>query len=89
MRKPGDVKLTVTVSATEIIVNQAIYAGVDGPILVKEFDPATDPDEIRMISDTDQVDAWLRENGFERTTPWSIGRAYDGMYLKADLIERR
>lgn len=89
MRKPGDIKLTVTVTDTEIVVNQAIYAGVDGPILVRDFDPAADPDEIRTLSDTDQVDAWLRENGFERTTPWNIGRSYAGLYLKADLIERR
>lgn len=77
MNKPGDVKLTVTVTATELIVNQAIYAGVDGPVLVEP-----------VPGDLARVDDILRAEGYERTTGWTTGQSYEGLYLKADLIRR-
>lgn len=77
MRKPGDVKLTVTLTNEEIVINQAIYAGVDGPIHVEP-----------LPGDLARVDEILAAEGFERTEPWRTGQAYYGLYLEAELIRR-
>ncbi|HEU4751975.1 MAG TPA: hypothetical protein VFU47_02625 [Armatimonadota bacterium] len=78
MRKPGDVKLTVILTNEEMIVNRAVYAGVDGPVF-------SEP----LPGDLARVDDILRAEGYERTTDWKTGRAYYGLYLEAELIERR
>jgi hypothetical protein len=78
MRKPGDVKLTVTVDQEEIVVNQSIYAGVDGPILVER---------IGDVGDLDQVDGFLRDNGLMRTDAWKLRKAYNGLHLEAPLTQ--
>jgi hypothetical protein len=77
MSNPGDVKLTVTVDQEDIVVNQSIHAGVDGPIF-------TEP----VPGDLARVDEILKAEGFERVSEWQTGRAYNGLYLKADLIQR-
>jgi hypothetical protein len=73
--KPGDITLTAIIDSDEMIIREARYAGVDGPIRW-----------LALPSDTDEADKALEAESFQRITPWAIRKTYDGMCLEATLI---
>lgn len=75
MSKPGDITLTAIIDADEMIIREARYAGVDGPICW-----------LALPDDLEKADEALAEKGFERITSWAIRKTYAGMSLEAILI---
>jgi hypothetical protein len=75
MSKPGDITLTAIIDAEDMIVREARYAGIDGPIAW-----------LARPADTDEADKALEDKGFQRITPWAIRTTYAGMSLEATLI---
>ena len=79
MRKAGDITWTAIVSADELVIREARYAGVDGPIHSAEFDGQGRPD----LSDVDEM---LAAQGFTRTDrPWVLVKTYEGLALEVTL----
>lgn len=79
MNKPGDITYTAVVSADEIVIREARYAGTDGPIFSAEFDGAGRPD-------TDDLDDMLKAQGFERSgRAWVLVKSYEGLWLEVTL----
>jgi hypothetical protein len=79
MRKPGDITWTAIVDAEELVIREARYAGVDGPIYSAEFDGQGRPD----LGDVDEM---LAAQGFTRTgRDWVLVKAYDGLRLEVTL----
>jgi hypothetical protein len=78
MAKPGDITYTAIVGAEELVIREARYAGVDGPIFTAEFDGAGRPD-------LDEVEAMLAARGFRRSGAWVLGKTYEGLNLEAVL----
>lgn len=75
MRKPGDVTLTAIITADELIIREARYAGIDGPI-----------GTLALPASTDAADAALEGARYQRITPWAIRTGYAGITLEATLI---
>lgn len=79
MRKPGEITWTAIVTAEELIIREARYAGVDGPIFTAEFDGQGRPD----LGDVDEM---LASQGFTRTgRDWVLCTGYAGLTLEVTL----
>lgn len=72
--KPGDITLTVIIDADEMIIREARYAGVDGPIKW-----------LPRPADLDGAEVVLKAQGFERTSAWRVVTGYAGLTLEAQL----
>ncbi len=72
--KPGEITLTAIIDSDEMIIREARYAGVDGPICW-----------LALPADTDEADQALEAKGFRRTSAWAIRKTYAGMSLEAKL----
>lgn len=73
-----NVKYTAIVTGTELIIRQAIRAGIDGPI----FDGP-------VPADLEAVDLKLSGQGFMRTEAWRVSNGYAGLTLEAELTTVR
>ena len=74
--QPGDITHTAIISGNQMIIREARYAGIDGPIAW-----------MALPADLDKADAMLEEKRFQRITPWAIRETYEGMALEATLLE--
>ena len=59
----------------ELVVNKSIPAGIDGPCNTARLDLASLYD----------VERYLADRQFTRTSDWRLRKAYDGLRLEADL----
>jgi hypothetical protein len=74
--QPGDITHTAIISGDEMIIREARYAGIDGPIYC-----------LPLPADLDRADAMLEEKRFQRITPWAVRKTYEGLALEATLLE--
>lgn len=79
MSKPGDITYTAIVDGNELIIREARYAGIDGPIFSTGFSSEGRPN-------LEQADQILTGQGFTRgDRPWDLVRTYDGLILECKL----
>lgn len=74
--QPGDITHTAIIGGDEMIIREARYAGIDGPIAW-----------LALPADLDQADEALAEKGFQRLTAWTVRKTYEGLALEATLLQ--
>jgi hypothetical protein len=75
--QPGDITHTAVITDEDgLIIREARYAGIDGPI-----------HWLATPADTDAADEALAAKGFQRITAWQIRKTYAGLVLEATLLE--
>ena len=74
--QPGDITHTAIIGGDEMIIREARYAGIDGPIAW-----------LALPADLDEADRMLADKGFERITAWVVRKTYEGLALEATLLQ--
>jgi hypothetical protein len=75
--QPGDITHTAVINDEDgLVIREARYAGVDGPICW-----------LATPADLDKADEALAEKGFQRITAWQIRKTYAGLGLEATLLQ--